>query len=91
MKTSRSQEFLLWHSSLRIQHCLSGAGLIPCPVQWVKDPALTQLQLRFNPWPRNVHRPQVRPLKKKKKKRIQIRAATVFGQDVPNKGKTESF
>lgn len=45
MKTSRSQEFLLWHSSLRIQHCLSGAGLIPCPVQWVKDPALTPLQL----------------------------------------------
>ena len=34
-------------------------------MQWVKDPALSQLWLRsllgFNPWPRNIHMPQARP------------------------------
>ena len=41
--------------------CLSrGAGSIPGPVQWMKDPALlqlwhkVQLQLGFNHWPGNV-------------------------------------
>ena len=42
-------------------------------MQWVKDPVLpwfwyrSQLWLWFDPWPRNFHMPQVRPLKKKKK------------------------
>ena len=37
------------------------AGLIPSPVQWVRDPALPQLQHShscssdFNPWPGNLH------------------------------------
>ena len=30
---------------------------------WVKDPALPQLWLRFNPWPGNFHVLQARPLK----------------------------
>ena len=53
--------------------CLCGiAGSIPRPAQWVKDPVLPQLwqrsqmQLRFDPWPRNFHIPQVQPKKKKK-------------------------
>ena len=32
----------------------------------LKDPVLPQLQLGFNPWPRNFHRLQVQPFKKKK-------------------------
>ena len=38
-----------------------GAGSIPGPVQWVKDPALLQLwlQLGFDPWPGNFHIPWV--------------------------------
>ena len=41
----------------------------------VKDTALPQLwqrshpQLRFNPWPRNFHRPWIQSKKKKKKKK----------------------
>ena len=33
----------------------------------VKDSALSLPWLRFNPWPRNFHMPQVQPKKKKKK------------------------
>ena len=42
-------------------------GSIPSSAQWVKDPALlwlwcrSQMQLRFNPWPGNLHTPQVQP------------------------------
>ena len=41
------------------------AGSIPGPEQWVKGPALLQLwhgsqvQLAFDPWPRNFHVPWV--------------------------------
>ena len=31
------------------------ASLIPGLAQWVKDPAMLQFQLRFNPWPGNLH------------------------------------
>jgi len=55
--------------------CLcGGVGLIPGPVQWVKDPAMLQLQHRsqlwfgFDPWPRNFHTLQVQPKKKDKDK-----------------------
>ena len=34
----------------------------------VKDPELSLLWLRFKPWPRNFHMPQVGSKKKKKKK-----------------------
>ena len=29
-----------------------GPGLLPSPAQWVKDPALPQLRLGSDPWPR---------------------------------------
>lgn len=35
-------------------HC-GGSGSILSPAQWVKVPALPQLRLRCNPWPRNFH------------------------------------
>ena len=54
-----------------IQHCLCGGeGSILSPVQQVKDLALPQLwcrsqiRLRFDPWPGNVHMLWVQPLKK---------------------------
>ena len=57
-------EFPVWHSGLRIRHCLCGSeGLIPGPVHWVKDPGLTllrcrsQLWLGFDFWPWNFHMP----------------------------------
>ena len=46
---------------------VSSYGSFPSPVQWIKDPALPQLWLKFNPWPGNFHMPWVR-LKKKKKR-----------------------
>jgi len=39
---------------------------VPTVVQWVKDPALLQLQPRFNPWPGNSH--AVDAAKKEKRK-----------------------
>ena len=49
-------EFLLWCSGFRIQCCLcSSVALILSLVQWVKDPELLQLQLKFSPWPGNFH------------------------------------
>ena len=48
---------------------------VPTVAQWVKDPALpqvwprSQLQLRFETWPRNFHMPWVHPKEKKKKKK----------------------
>ena len=42
----------MWHSRLRIQHCLySAADSVPGLAQWVKDPVLLQLWLGFDPWP----------------------------------------
>ena len=41
---------------------------VPTVVQWVKDPALPQLWLRFDPWTRNFHMPPVQQGPKKKKK-----------------------
>ena len=42
--------------------CLCGSvGLIPGPEQQVKDPALPQLWLRFDPWPVNFHMPWLWP------------------------------
>ena len=62
----KKREFLLWHSGLRIQHCLCGyEGSIPSPAQLVKHPALlqqwhrSQWQFGFDPWPRNFHALQV--------------------------------
>ena len=64
LKRKLTQEFLMWCNGLRIQCCLcnrsghsSGVGLIPCLVQYIKDPALPQLwcrselQLRFDSRP----------------------------------------
>ena len=47
-------------------------GSLPTLAQWAKDLALPscgcrlQLQLRFDPWPGNLQKPQVQPEKKKK-------------------------
>ena len=60
-------EFLLWGSGLRMQlqlrvqlRSLWRSGFN----SWhsgSKDPALPQLQLEFNPWPRNLHMLWVQP------------------------------
>ena len=42
-----------------------GAVLSLILAQWVKDLVLLHLQLRFDPWPRNLHMPWVQPKKKK--------------------------
>ena len=50
-----------------------GIDSIPCPAQWVKEPALlqllhrSQLWLGFDPYPWNFHLPGVWPKKKEKK------------------------
>ena len=45
-------EFLLWHSELRIQHCLcSGTGSIPSPAQWIKDLVSVRRKKEVSPWP----------------------------------------
>ena len=41
--------------SLQFLGCCLGACSIPGPVQWVKDLALPQLWLGFDPWPGNLH------------------------------------
>ena len=68
-------EFPLWYSRLRIWHCLCGSmGLIPGPVQWVKDLVLPQLWyglqllLTFDHWLRNFHMLWVQPKTKTKAK-----------------------
>ena len=43
------------------------AGLSPSSAQWFKDPALSQLQLRFDPWPGGTPYALGQPEKKKKK------------------------
>ena len=70
-------EFLLWHSGLRIWlqwlRSLQRHRFNPQPGT-LKDPSLlqlwhgSQLQLRFDIWPRNFHMLKVQHLKKKKKK-----------------------
>ena len=69
--------------------CLcGGAGLIPGPVQWVKNLALLQLwyrshlQLRFDPWPKNFHMPWVR-LNKKRKEMQPVSQFESFGLSFP--------
>ena len=68
LKEHKLWGFLLWHSRFRIPHYLPGdIGLIPGPVQWVKDAVLlhpwhrSQLHLGFDPWPGNFHMPWVQP------------------------------
>ena len=62
------REFPLWHIKLSIWCCLcSSMGLIPSPVQQVKNPASPQLWYRsqlwlgFSPQLGNIHMPQVWP------------------------------
>ena len=40
----------------------------PAQHSGLKDPTLVQPGLRFNPWPVNFHRPQVFPLKNKRRR-----------------------
>ena len=59
-----------YSSKLRLKRSIKTArelGL-PAVVQLVKDPALLQLHLRFNPWPKNFHMPWDQ-LRKKEEKR----------------------
>ena len=64
------------------RQCLEGAGSIPSPEQWVKDPALLQLwlklqlRLRFDPWPRNFCKPWMQPKGEKRdreRKKMKLR------------------
>ena len=55
-------EFPLWHSRLRIWHCLCGGeDSIPSQMQWVMGLVLLQqwrrlqLHLGFDTWPWNLH------------------------------------
>ena len=43
-------------------------SVLPAVAQWVQEPALLQLQPRFEPWSRNIYVPQPGGKKKKKKK-----------------------
>ena len=72
-KQRANEEFLLWCSRLKTQHCLFGSvGLSPGLARWVKDPALPQLWCRlqlwlgFSPWPGNFHMCECGQKKKKK-------------------------
>ena len=65
------EEFLLWHSGLRLQlnsrTGYRGLGWSHSPVQRVKGSSMpqlwhrSQLQLTFNLWPRHFHMPWVQP------------------------------
>ena len=74
-KKAEIMEFLFWCNGLRIQCCLySGISSVFSLSWWVKDPTLlqlwhrSQLQLRFNPCPRNFDMLRVWPEKERKKK-----------------------
>ena len=59
----------LWLTGLRIQCCTSCGMGHRCDLDLVLPSLwqMSQLQLQFNPWPRNFHMPQVRPWKGGKK------------------------
>ena len=66
---------MLWHSRLRIWHCLWGSvGLICILVQWVMDLALLQLRCRsqlrlwFDTWPGDFYMQWVQLKREGKKK-----------------------
>ena len=65
------EEFPLWLSRLRTWCFCEDMGSIPGVAQWVKHGVLLwlwcrlQLQLQSDPWPRNLHKPHVWPLKGK--------------------------
>ena len=93
-------EFLLWPRSLRTQHCFCSGlghcwsrGSISGPVQWLKDLALprlwhrSELQLGFDPWPRNLHMPQVCPKKKKRGRRSKRKRKKKRKKEGKRKGK----
>ena len=62
---------VLWIKNPQQLRSLPGdAGSLPGLVQWVEDQVLSQLWLRFDPWPRNIHMPWVWPLKKIKKRSL---------------------
>ena len=44
-----------WVKNLTVAAQVAREMQVPYPAQQVKDQVLLQLQLRFNPWPRNFH------------------------------------
>ena len=59
---------------------------VPTVIQWVKDPALLQLWLRFDPWPRNFHILQVwlknKERKKEKKEILRVDPSDLRGCEI---------